>query len=204
MPGDFFWYNCTMQFEHIISGHNIDLERLTNDHISELELIAIDDRIWQNLPYNITDKHSFDTFIKDRLQGNLSGQQVTYVVRNKSNGQVCGCTGFINIDAVNHQLEIGPTWLSPIIWGTKINIESKYLLLTFCFERARIMRVEFRTRETNIRSQKAIEKIGGVKEGLLRAHRKNDDGTFRNTIVYSIIQPEWSTTKRMLEALISK
>jgi N-acetyltransferase len=193
-----------MQFENLLPGHNIDLERLTNDHISDLESIALDRRIWQNLPYNITDKHSFDTFIKERLQGNLNGQQVTYVVRNKTNRQVCGSTGFINIDAVNHQLEIGPTWLSPNVWGTKVNIESKYLLLSLCFEKASIMRVEFRTRESNIRSQKAIEKIGGIKEGLLRCHRKNDDGTFRNTIVYSIIKPEWPITKDHLEALISK
>jgi N-acetyltransferase len=193
-----------MQFDHLIRGHYIDLEQLTNDHITELEPIAFDELIWQNLPYNITDKHSLDTFIKDQLQKNGNGQQVTYVIRNKANGQVCGCTGFINIDAVNHQLEIGPTWLSPIVWGTKINIESKYLLLSFCFDKANIMRVEFRTRETNIRSQKAILKIGGVKEGLLRCHRKNDDGTFRNTIVYSIIKPEWPATKDLLEALISK
>jgi RimJ/RimL family protein N-acetyltransferase len=66
------------------------------------------------------------------------------------------------------------------------------------------MRVELRTRETNIRSQKAIEKIGGIKEGVLRCHRKNDDGTFRNTIMYSIIQPEWPSTKMLLEVLISK
>src|SRR5690242_5937727 len=69
-------YNCIadsikfkhtkMRFEDLLPGHNIDLERLTNDHISELESIALDDRIWQNLPYKIKDKHSFDTFIKDR------------------------------------------------------------------------------------------------------------------------------------------
>jgi RimJ/RimL family protein N-acetyltransferase len=193
-----------MQFEHFLSGQYIHLEQLTNDHITELESIAFDKLIWQNLPYNITEKQSLDSFIKDRLQKGVNGQQVTYVIRNKANGQVCGCTGFINIDAVNHQLEIGPTWLTPIVWGTKINIESKYLLLSFCFEKANIMRVEFRTRETNIRSQKAIAKIGGVKEGLLRLHRKNDDGTFRNTIVYSIIKPEWPATKDLLEALISK
>lgn len=193
-----------MQFEHFLCGQYIHLEQLTNDHITELESIAFDKLIWQNLPYNIKDKQSLDSFIKDRLHKDLNGQQFTYVIRNKANGQVCGCTGFINIDAVNHQLEIGPTWLSPIVWGTKINIESKYLLLCFCFEKANIMRVEFRTRETNIRSQKAIAKIGGVKEGLLRLHRKNDDGTFRNTIVYSIIKPEWPATKQMLEALISK
>jgi RimJ/RimL family protein N-acetyltransferase len=117
---------------------------------------------------------------------------------------ICGCTGFINIDVVNCQLEIGTTWLSPTVWGTKINIESKYLLLMQCFEKWNIMRVELKTRETNIRSQKAIEKIGGIKEGLLRCYRKNDDGTFRNTILYSIIQPEWPYTKTLLERLINK
>jgi N-acetyltransferase len=126
------------------------------------------------------------------------------VIRDKSNKQVCGSTGYINIDNANHQLEIGPTWLSPMVWGTKINIESKYLLLAQCFEELDTMRVEFKTRETNVRSQKAIEKIGGIKEGLLRCHRKNDDGTFRNTIVYSIIQPEWPVTKTLLEVLIHK
>jgi RimJ/RimL family protein N-acetyltransferase len=116
---------------------------------------------------------------------------------------ICGGTGFLHIDVVNRQLEIGPTWLTPTAWGTKINIESKYLLLRACFEQD-IMRVEFRTRETNIRSQKAIEKIGGVKEGILRCHRINEDGTFRNTIVYSIIQPDWTLTKQALETLVNK
>jgi RimJ/RimL family protein N-acetyltransferase len=193
-----------MQYDSIISGQFIDLERLTNDHIFELESIAFDARIWQHLPFNITDKQSFKTFIDERLQKNLNAQQITYVIRNKTNGQVCGSTGFINIDTANDQLEIGPSWLSPNIWGTKVNIESKYLLLAFCFEKANLMRVEFRTRESNIRSQKAIEKTGGVKEGILRCHRKNDDGTFRNTIVYSIIRPQWPSAKTLLEVLISK
>ena len=193
-----------MQFEHFIPGRFIDLERFTNDHIPELECIALDEKIWQNLPYNIKGKADFDVFVNRLQVKNLNNQQVTYVVRNKITSQVCGSSGFINIDTTNQQLEIGPTWLSPIVWGTKINIESKYLLLTHCFEQLNIMRVELRTRETNIRSQKAIEKIGGIKEGVLRAHRKNDDGTFRNTIMYSIIQPEWPSTKMLLEALISK
>jgi RimJ/RimL family protein N-acetyltransferase len=193
-----------MQFEHLIHGRFIDLERFTNDHIPDLESIAMDEKIWQNLPWNIKDKASFDVFIKELQAGNLNNQRVTYVIRNKTTRQVCGGTGFLNIEAINQQLEIGPTWLSPNVWGTKINVESKYLLLTHCFEQLNIMRVELRTRETNIRSQKAIEKIGGIKEGVLRFHRKNDDGTFRNTILYSLIQPEWPSTKMLLEVLISK
>ncbi|THU41981.1 GNAT family N-acetyltransferase [Niastella caeni] len=193
-----------MQFEQFIGGRYIDLERLTDDHITGLASIALDERIWKNLPYNITNNWSFGIFIKKLQEKNLKEQQLTYVIRNKANQVICGSTGFLNIDAVNQQLEIGPTWLSPIVWGTKVNIESKYLLLAQCFERQNIMRVEFKTREANHRSQKAIEKIGGIKEGLLRCHRKNDDGTFRNTIVYSIIQPEWPLTKTLLEGLINK
>ena len=193
-----------MQFEQFIGGRYVDLERFTNDHIPGLASIAFDTRIWQNLPYNVTDKTSFDDFITTLQQKNLNDQQVTYIIRGKTNKMICGSTGFINIDAVNQQLEIGPTWLSPNLWGTKINIESKYLLLVECFEKQPVVRVEFRTREPNIRSQKAIEKIGGIKEGLLRCHRKNEDGTFRNTIVYSIIQPEWPSTKMLLDVLIHK
>jgi len=193
-----------MQFPAIQHGQFLWLERFTNEHIAGLSSIAFDNRIWQNLPYDVSSPASFDTFINELQNKNLNDERVTYVIRNKTNGEICGSTGFLHIDPQNRQLEIGPTWLSPTVWGTKINIESKYLLLSHCFEKASIMRVEFRTRETNTRSQKAIEKIGGIKEGLLRCHRINNDGTFRNTIVYSIVQPEWPGTKRSLETLINK
>jgi RimJ/RimL family protein N-acetyltransferase len=193
-----------MQHAAFLNGRIINLERFTTHHIPELQSIAFDDTIWQNLPYAITDESSFQAFVDELINKNLKEQQITYVIRNKANNTVCGSTGFINIDMVNRQLEIGPTWLSPKVWGTKVNIESKYLLLSYCFEQHNVMRVEFKTREANIRSQKAIEKIGGTREGLLRCHRINDDGTFRNTIVYSIIQPEWPFTKTTLEALVNK
>src|SRR5262245_36085840 len=192
-----------MQHTRTLNGGFITLERFTSDHIPEVQAIALDTAIWKNLPYNITDESSFQLFIDQLKNKNLNEEQVTYVIRNKTNKTVCGCTGFINIDPINRGLEIGPTWLTPTVWGTKINIESKYLLLCYCFEQQHIMRVEFRTRETNIRSQKAIEKIGGIREGLLRCHRINDDRTFRNTIVYSIIQHEWPLAKTALEVLVN-
>ena len=154
-----------MQFEQFIQGDYVDLERFTNDHIPGLAAIAMDTGIWQNLPYKIIDNASFDNFINELQIKNLNNQQVTNLVRNKANIMICGSTGVINIDAANHQLEIGPTWLSPIVWGTKINIESKYLLLTHCFEKWNIMRVEFKTRETNIRSQKPLKRSALLKKG---------------------------------------
>src|SRR5689334_5719973 len=107
-----------MQFEHLIPGRFIDLERFTNTHIPELESIAIDEKIWQNLPFNIKDKAGFDVFVKEFQAKNQTNERVTYVIRDKTTRQVYGGTGFLNIDAINQQLEIGPTWLSPIVWGT--------------------------------------------------------------------------------------
>jgi|GEM_PF-3696506 len=86
-----------MPFEHLLSGRFVNLERFTNVHLPELEPIAIDEKIWQNLPYNIKDKASFDVFIKELQTKNLNNQSVTYVIRNKTTGQVGGSTGFINI-----------------------------------------------------------------------------------------------------------
>lgn len=191
-----------MQYQPLIHGKYVTLERFAPTHIPELEPIVFDEDIWQNLPYNIVDNNAFNAFMEQLTTSNNNGKQVTYVIRNLADNRVCGSTGFINVDTTNHKLEIGPTWLTPGVWGTKVNIDSKYLLLTQCFEQNNIARVSFRTRETNIRSQKAIEKIGGVKEGILRYHRINEDGSFRNTIVYSIIQPDWAVTKTQLATLL--
>jgi len=198
-----FKQSTSMQYSQILNGRFVTIERFSKDHIPALQAIALDTSIWQNLPWKITSETSFNAFMEEIQTANLNGQRVTYVIRNKANDMICGSTGFLNIDAVNRQLEIGATWLSPKVWGTKVNIESKYLLLKDCFEQD-IMRAEFRTRESNIRSQKAIEKIGGIREGVLRCHRINEDGSFRNTIVYSIIQPDWPLTKSALEVVVNK
>jgi N-acetyltransferase len=191
-----------MQYQPLIHGKFVTLERFAPSHINELEPIVFNEDIWLNLPYAIADNKAFNSFIEQLTANNNSGKQVTYIIRNLADNCVCGSTGFINVDTTNHKLEIGPSWLTPTVWGTKVNIDSKYLLLTQCFEHNNIVRVAFRTRETNIRSQKAIEKIGGIKEGVLRCHRINEDGSYRNTIVYSIIQPDWAITKTQLATLL--
>ena len=151
-----------MQYSQILNGRFVTIERFLKDHIPALQAIAFDKSIWQNLPWKITGETSFNAFMEEIQTANLNGQRVSYVIRNKADNMICGSTGFLNIDTINRQLEIGATWLSPKVWGTKINIETKYLLLKDCFEQD-IMRVELRTRESNIRSQKAIEKIGALK-----------------------------------------
>ncbi len=99
----------------------------------------------------------------------------------------------------NHKkLEIGWTWLHPDYWGTEVNLECKLLLLTYCFEELKTYRVQFKTDENNIRSRKAIEKIGGKFEGILRHDMIRDNGTKRNSAYFSIIDSEWGDVKRAL------
>ena len=117
--------------------------------------------------------------------------------------KIIGSTGFLNFDRENKKIEIGGTWLAPVYWGTKLNLEAKLLLLDLCFSEWSLGRVEFKIREDNIRSQKAIEKLGAIKEGVLRWDRINEEGTFRNTMVYSIIQPEWKQVELKIKSVLA-
>ena len=102
------------------------------------------------------------------------------------------------------KLEIGSTWLHPGYWATEINLECKLLLLTYCFEELKAVRVQLKTDENNIRSRKAIEKIGGQFEGVLRNEIIRDNGTKRNSAIYSIIDEEWTAKKERLIELFTK
>ena len=187
----------------IIEGKNLLLVPFDNSHIEGLKKIRIDENIWSYLQYNIHSEKDFDNYIKFVNDCVHNQTQYFWTIINKQTNEVLGSTGFLRIDVTNKKLEIGGTWLTPKVWGTKVNLETKYLLLDFCFCDNQIVRVELRTREKNIRSQKAIEKIGGTKEGLLRLDKMNDDGTFRNTILYSIIRPEWNELKKKLELYLN-
>ena len=116
--------------------------------------------------------------------------QFPFVIYHKVHKKIIGATRFLDIQAQHKKLEIGWTWLHPNYWGTTVNLECKLLLLTYCFEKLNAIRVQFKTDENNIRSRKAIEKIGGKFEGILRNDMLRDNGTKRNSAYYSIIDSE--------------
>ncbi|MBD0296659.1 MAG: GNAT family N-acetyltransferase, partial [Flavisolibacter sp.] len=94
-------------------------------------------------------------------------------------------------------------WYIPEVWSKVYNKECKLLLLQYAFETLSFNRVEFHVAHQNIRSQRAVEKIGGVKEGVLRKHGYRADGSLRNTVIYSIINDEWPQKKDHLLGLIA-
>jgi N-acetyltransferase len=129
--------------------------------------------------------------------------QVSFVMRNTADNSIIGMTRYYKIEPPHKRLSIGFTWYLPAFWGGVHNKECKLLLLQYAFETLGYQRVEFEVAHQNIRSQKAVEKIGGIYEGRLRKHGLHADGTVRDTIVFSIIDDEWPEKKENLLAMIS-
>ena len=109
---------------------------------------------------------------------------------------------FHSISPSNKGLEIGATWFHPKYWSSGMNAECKYLMLQFCFEVLGTMRVQIKASHNNIRSRKAIQKIGATFEGILRKDKVLEDGTIRNAAYYSIIDEEWPRVKLNLQEII--
>ncbi|WP_240793320.1 GNAT family N-acetyltransferase [Psychrobacillus vulpis] len=137
-------------------------------------------------------------------QTNVAKTALAYVVEHTETKEIMGTTRIYGIDQVNHACEIGSTFYGKKFQRTHVNTTCKYLLLKHCFESLGMIRVQFKTDELNVSSQRAIERIGGIKEGVLRNERLRSNGTVRNAVVYSIINSEWEEVKKMLVQLMNK
>jgi len=111
---------------------------------------------------------------------------------------------YFNVDAANRRLEIGHTWYAKRAQRTAINTQCKLLLLTHAFEKLRCIAVEFRTHWFNHASREAILRLGAKQDGVLRNHQIGQDGAYRDTVVFSIIESEWPAVKRHLEFQLSR
>jgi RimJ/RimL family protein N-acetyltransferase len=105
----------------------------------------------------------------------------------------------MNIDAANKRVEIGSTWHAKRVQRTALNTECKLMLLRHAFEQLDCIAVEFRTHRMNTQSRRAIERLGAQFDGMLRSHQRMDDGSLRDTAVYSIIAGEWPTVRSHLQ-----
>lgn len=191
----------------ILEGRTIKLVPLEEKHFEELaNLGAGDETIWRYSPTGVNgyDKENALSFLKKSEAKMKEGEWYPFVVISKADGRITGFTQFHNIDGVHRHLEIGATWLHPQYWSKGINTEAKYLLLTYCFETLNTIRVQLKASHDNIRSRKAIEKIGAKFEGILRKDKILEDGTIRNAAYYSIIDDEWPEVKQKLEKILSR
>ncbi|GAB2669005.1 GNAT family N-acetyltransferase [Kribbella swartbergensis] len=132
-----------------------------------------------------------------------AAQRVAYVVRLVADGTVVGTTSLGDVDLPNESVHLGWTGYAPAVWGTAVNPECKLLLLRHAFEDCGFGRVKIQTGSANTRSQAAIAKLGATREGVLRRHKRMGDGSFRDTVVFSILADEWPDVRKRLEDRLS-
>ena len=141
-------------------------------------------------------------WVMEILSREKKGTDLPFVVIHLASGRVAGATRYMNIMPKDRGLEIGGTWYGPEFQRTAVNTECKYLLFSHAFETLGAIRVQLKTDSRNERSQKAIERIGAKKEGILRNHMILQGGYFRHSVFYSVLDSEWPEVKKNLEEMM--
>lgn len=188
----------------VLTGKHVRLEPLSESHVPGLAEIGVGQNFWHFMLYG--DMHSIDDmrrWVGDMLSRAQKGTDVPFAVIHLESGRVAGATRYMNIVPHDRGLEIGGTWYGPEFQRTAVNSESKYLLLGHAFEKLGAIRVQLKTDARNLRSQAAIERLGAVKEGILRNHMILPDGHFRDSVYYSILDSEWPPIKARLESILA-
>jgi len=180
-----------------LRGEHARLEPLSHDHHARLVEAVKDGELWK-LWYTFVPKPEDMTKEIDRRLGlQKSGSMLPFTVFDAA-GTIVGMTTYMNIDAANRRVEIGSTWYARRVQRTPLNTECKLLLLAHAFEALDCIAVEFRTNFFNHQSRRAIERLGAKQDGILRSHQVASNGVLRDTVVFSIIAPEWQTVKTHL------
>src|SRR5689334_20172081 len=180
----------------VLTGEHVELVPLAREHARGLFDAAQDDAVWRWMP-NPRPKSVDDAraWIDAALDTAARGDAVPFAIVERASGAVAGSTRYFDVRRAHRGLEIGWTWIGTRWQRTAINTEAKLLLLAHAFEALGAMRVQLKTDLRNERSQRAIERIGGVREGVLRAHMLCWDGSVRDTVMYSILDREWPAAK---------
>ncbi|NER13892.1 GNAT family N-acetyltransferase [Leptobacterium flavescens] len=179
----------------VLENQIVKLIPLTIDNYTHLNEIAAEDKLIQYSPSDISTPEKFLAYVAEALKGEKAGKTMPFIIYDKRSESYAGCTRFGLIDPVNKVLHIGWTWIGKKFQGTGLNKEVKYLMLKYAFEVLEFHKIEFRVDERNLRSRKAVEKIGGKLEGILRENVIMTDGFRRNTCCFGILKSEWPIIK---------
>lgn len=184
-----------------LEGPTIHLQPLSPEHIPALHPNADPELFRHTLEWPRNPSlEAFGDWIHASLAAPAS---LPFVILVAATGEAVGMSGYLEIRPQHRALEIGRTWIARAWQGTRVNPESKYLLLRHAFETLGAVRVQFKTDLNNLHSQRAIEKLGAKREGVLRRYQTRANGTIRDTVMYSLIEEEWPEVKAGLEARLA-
>lgn len=182
----------------VLTGTRARLIPMEATHVDPLYEAGRSAEIWRYMPMRVETLDDMRRLVEEALRARERGTEFPFVIIDQQAAAIVGSTRFLEISPAHRGIEIGWTWLSPRAWRTAINTECKYLLLRHCFEALGAIRVQLKTDARNIRSQEAIERLGAIREGVLRHHRIMPDGYLRDSVYYSILAEEWPAVRARL------
>jgi N-acetyltransferase len=197
-------YETFFEDEIILEDEWVRLEPLAEKHYNLLLSIAMEKALWLFTTIQINTAEDFRQYFDTAILERQQKKSYPFAYYNKKTQQYVGCTRYGNIDFTNKKLEIGWTWLAPSMQGTGFNKHCKFLLLSYGFKQLQLNRIELKTSHLNLKSQNAMLKIGAVREGVLRNHMVNQDGTKRHSHFFSFIIEEWAQIQQTIFAEFSK
>jgi RimJ/RimL family protein N-acetyltransferase len=182
-----------------LEGEHVRLVPLGPQHVDALWAVAQHPEIWRFMPFPVTTRAELALMVEYVLG---IGHGFATVLRSTENP--IGATAFLAPDEANRRVEIGATWITPAHQHSAANTEAKLLQLGHAFDVLGCARVELKTDARNVRSRAAIARIGATEEGTLRKHMLLPDGTWRDSVYFSIVDTEWPAVKRRLAALLHR
>ena len=188
----------------VLQSAAVRLEPLTSDHATALEGAARDGELWNLRITSVPAPGETAAYIETALRGQADGHMLPFVAVDTASGRVIGTTRYHDIVPAVERLEIGYTWYGKSWQRTHVNTTCKLLLMTHAFEVLGARLVGWRTDNYNFASQRAIERLGAKKDGVLRHHALRRDGTVRDTVMYSLAAGEWPEVKAQLQYELSR
>ena len=181
--------------EVILENEKVKLSPLTFENYHHLKAIASQEKLIQYSPSDIETPGSLRNYVAIALDQHLKKTSIPFIIYDKTQKTYAGSTRYMHIDWKNMVLHIGSTWIGREFQGSGLNRQMKFLMLNNAFEEMGFEKVEFRIDERNMKSRKAVEKLGGILEGILRRNVYLLDDFKRNTCCYGILKEEWDVTK---------
>ncbi|WP_242143251.1 MULTISPECIES: GNAT family N-acetyltransferase [unclassified Bacillus cereus group] len=182
-----------------LNKDRVKLRLMDRNDIETLYAIVKENKeIWTYLIAKMENYEDMERYVEKAIEGYKEGTELPFVVIDQEKNKVVGSTRLYNIEKENKTVELGKTWYHPSVQRTSVNTECKFLLLQYAFEELKMLRVQIKTDSRNTKAQRAIERLGAIKEGILRNERQLPNGYVRDAVVYSIIAREWPLIKEQL------
>jgi RimJ/RimL family protein N-acetyltransferase len=188
-----------------LRGYSVRLSPIDHSHLEQLYRWSTEEDIWRYMTFAyLASRDELETWIGMAMDANKQGTELNFAIIDEASQSAVGTTSFYRVVPEHKRLELGKTWLGAPYRRTHINTAAKYLMLNYAFESLLANRVELNTDQRNIRSQRAMERIGATRDGVLRCHTIMRDGFVRDTVNYSFTMRDWPATKVSLRKMLEE